>query len=420
MGKLLRILLGAATALLFAAVFFAGGLATGASVPGLQASVQSVLPQPPELDSPGPATASGSPEDLDQLFAPFWESWRIVHDEFVDQPVDDDTLMRGAIRGMLEALGDEHTTYMDPNEYEQATIELEGEYEGIGAWVDPDGEFLVIVAPMPDSPAEQAGLRSGDVVIAVDGEDMTGLNGSLVIRRIMGPAGSTVRLTILREGRPDPLEVSLKRASITVPSVEGHVLDEGVGYVQVFTFGDDTTDDLRRALREVLAEEPSGLILDLRGNGGGYLSTAIEVASEFIDEGVVLTERFGDGSEQVYRARSGGTATEIPLVVLINGGSASASEIVAGAIQDVDRGILVGTQSYGKGSVQNWIALKDDQGAVRVTVARWYTPSGRLITDEGLKPDVVVEVSEADLQGDEDPQLEAALQALLGDSASGS
>jgi carboxyl-terminal processing protease len=328
--------------------------------------------------------------------------------------------MRGAIRGMLEALGDEHTTYMDPNEYEQATIELEGEYEGIGAWVDPDGEFLVIVAPMPDSPAEQAGLRSGDVVIAVDGEDMTGLNGSLVIRRIMGPAGSTVRLTILREGRPDPLEVSLKRASITVPSVEGHVLDEGVGYVQVFTFGDDTTDDLRRALREVLAEEPSGLILDLRGNGGGYLSTAIEVASEFIDEGVVLTERFGDGSEQVYRARSGGTATEIPLVVLINGGSASASEIVAGAIQDVDRGILVGTQSYGKGSVQNWIALKDDQGAVRVTVARWYTPSGRLITDEGLKPDVVVEVSEADLQGDEDPQLEAALQALLGDSASGS
>jgi carboxyl-terminal processing protease len=257
-------------------------------------------------------------------------------------------------------------------------------------------------------------------VIAVDGEDMTGLDGSLVIRRIMGPAGSTVRLTILREGRADPLDVSLKRASITVPSVEGHVLDEGVAYIQVFTFGDDTTDDLRRALREVLAEQPSGLILDLRGNGGGYLSSAIEVASEFIDEGIVLTERFGDGTEQVYRARSGGTATEIPLVVLIDGGSASASEIVAGAIQDVGRGILVGTQSYGKGSVQNWIALEDNQGAVRVTVARWFTPSGRMIADEGLKPDVRVEVTEADLQGDVDPQLEAALQTLLDQSASGS
>jgi carboxyl-terminal processing protease len=413
MGKWLRLMAGAAIALLFAVIFFTGGVATGASVPALQSAVQSVLPQPEASPSPAPLATDGSPQALRQLFAPFWESWKIIHEEFVDQPVDDDSLMRGAIRGMLEATGDQHTTYMDPNEYEQATIELEGRYEGIGAWVDPDGEYLVIVSPMPDSPAKKAGLLPGDVVVAVDGEDMTGVDGSLVIRRIMGPAGSTVRLTILREGKPDPFEVSLQRASITVPSVEGRLLEDGIGYVQMFTFGEETTDDLRRALREVLAQNPRGLILDLRGNGGGYLSTAIEVASEFIDEGVVLTERFGDGTEQVYRARSGGTATEIPLAILINGGTASASEIVAGAVQDLGRGILVGTQSYGKGSVQNWIPLEDNQGAVRVTVARWYTPSGRLIADAGLEPDVVVDLSEADLQGDRDLQLEAAIEALL-------
>jgi carboxyl-terminal processing protease len=419
MGKLLRLIAGAVIALAFALVFFTGGVATGASVPAVQTAVHAMLPQPAEQVSPAERPSEASPESLRELFAPFWESWGIVHEEFVDQPVNDDSLMRGAIRGMLEALDDQHTTYMEPEEYEQATIELEGRYEGIGAWVDPDGDFLVIVSPMPDSPAEKAGLLPGDIVIAVDGEDMTGLDGSLVIRKIMGPAGSTVRLTILREGKSDPFEVEVQRSSITVPSVEGRVLEEGIGYVQMYTFGEDTTGDLRRTLKDVLSEKPRGLILDLRGNGGGYLSTAIEVASEFIADGVVLTERFGDGTEQVYRARSGGTATEIPLAILINGGTASASEIVAGAVQDIGRGILVGTQSYGKGSVQNWIPLRDDQGALRVTVARWYTPSGRLLADAGLTPDVVVELSEADLQGDRDLQLEAAIQALLGTSASG-
>jgi len=412
MRKVLRLLAGASIALLFAVIFFAGGVATGASVPALQSVVQSVLPQPAASPSPAPLASSASPQALRETFAPFWEARQIIHDEFVDQPVDDDSLMRGAIRGMLEALGDQHSTYMDPNEYEQATIELNGRYEGIGAWVDPDGEYLAIVSPMPGSPAERAGLRPGDVVIAVDGEDMTGMDGSLVIRRIMGPAGSTVRLTILREGKTDPFEVSLQRASINVPSVEGRVLEEGIGYIQMYTFGEETTDDLRRALQEVLAQDPRGLILDLRGNGGGYLSTAVEVSSEFIQEGVVLTERFGDGTEQVYRARSGGTATEIPLAILINGGTASASEIVAGAVQDLGRGILVGTTSYGKGSVQNWIPLENNQGAVRVTVARWYTPRGRLIAEAGLEPDVVVELTEAELQGERDLQLEAAIEAL--------
>ncbi len=211
MRKVLRLLAGASIALLFAVIFFSGGVATGASVPALQSVVQSVLPQPAASPSPAPLAANASPQALRETFAPFWEARQIIHDEFVDQPVDDDSLMRGAIRGMLEALGDQHSTYMDPNEYEQATIELNGRYEGIGAWVDPDGEYLAIVSPMPGSPAERAGLRPGDVVIAVDGEDMTGMDGSLVIRRIMGPAGSTVRLSARR--RPTTSAAPCKRCS---------------------------------------------------------------------------------------------------------------------------------------------------------------------------------------------------------------
>jgi carboxyl-terminal processing protease len=419
MSKLVRILLGAVLGLVLAFALFGGGLALGASTPALQQVIRQALPvtevKAPIVPLPSSASEPGGAEQ--ELFDPFWQAWRIVHDEFVDQPLDDPALMRGAIRGMLSALGDDHTGYMDPDEFQQANIELEGEYEGIGAWVDQGGEYLTIVSPMRGSPAEKAGLLPGDWVVAVDGEDMTGLDGSLVIQRIMGPAGTSVTLTIRREGTLEPFDVTLERASISVPSVEGEMVEGDIAYIQLLTFGDQTTSDLRRTIKDLLGQDPRGLILDLRGNGGGYLATSIEVASEFIPEGVILTERFGDGTEQVYRARSGGVATDIPLVVLIDGGSASASEIVAGAIQDLERGQLVGTTSFGKGSVQNWIPLDNSQGAVRVTVARWYTPSGRLISKEGLTPDVIVEITPEQLQQGLDPQLEKAIQMLAGSAS---
>jgi carboxyl-terminal processing protease len=351
--------------------------------------------------------------ELENLFSPFWEAWDIVHEDFVNQPLDDVELMRGAIRGMLEALDDPHSSYMDPDQYRQSNIPLEGEYEGIGAWVDITGEFLIIIAPMPGSPAEQAGLQSGDQVIAIDGEDMTGLDGDLVIRRILGPAGTTVRLTILREGEFEPFDVDIQRASITIPSLESDMLENDIAYIHLFNFGENATDDLRQTLRTLLDQDPIGLIFDLRGNGGGFLGTAIEVASEFISEGTVVIERFGDATEQVHSVTGAGLATEIPLVVLIDGGSASASEIVAGAIQDHERGLLVGETSFGKGSVQTWTPLSNDNGAVRVTIALWVTPDGRLIHQTGLEPDVEVLLTEDDILNERDPQLDEAIRLML-------
>ena len=416
-----RIALGVTLGLVLAIGLFGAGLAVGGLSPQIQHSASQLLglnTGPLPQAATGAAAPSGANADRTTLIAPFWEAWDIVHSRFVDQPVDDVNMMRGAIRGMLDSLGDEHTTYMDPEQYAQASIGLSGEYEGIGAWVDTDGKFLTIVAPMPNSPAEKAGIKAGDVVIAVDGADMTGIDPSLVVQRVMGPQGSIVRLTIQRQGVAEPFDVEVVRDSINIPSVQSRMLDSKIAYVQLQTFGEGTTRDLKQALASLLAQEPRGLILDLRGNGGGYLTTAVEVASEFIPEGVVLTERFGDGREEVYRAKPGGLATKIPMLVLVDAGSASASEIVAGALQDFGRAQLVGETTYGKGSVQDWLPLANDQGAVRVTIARWYTPKDRQINAAGLAPDVEVPISEEDIQAKRDPQLDKAIELLLASTGS--
>jgi carboxyl-terminal processing protease len=358
---------------------------------------------------------TGTPQELTSLFEPFWESWDIIHEQYIDQPVDNEVLMRGAIKGMFESLGDQHSSYMDPYQFEQANIPLEQEYEGIGAWVDTTAEYVTIFSPMPGSPAESAGLRPGDKVIAVDGEDMTGIDGSLVIRRILGPAGSTVRLTIVRDEEPEPFDVEIIRARITVPSVTTEMLDDGIAYVQIIQFAENTRAELRDKLEDVLDQDPVAMIVDLRNNGGGYLTTAVEVTSEFLGEGVVLIEEYGDGTQKEFNALSGGLATEIPLVVLVNEGSASASEIMAGALQDHQRAQLVGTTTFGKGTVQNWIPLsRGTQGAVRITVARWLTPNGRQIHEMGLQPDFVVELTEEDIHAERDLQLEKAIELLTG------
>jgi carboxyl-terminal processing protease len=350
------------------------------------------------------------PEEADDLFAPFWEAWDIVHRDYVDQPLDDEILMRGAIQGAIDAIGDPQTSYMDPDTYFQANIPLEGSYEGIGAWVDTEGEFLTIVSPMPGSPAEEVGLEPGDLVIAIDGEDVTGIDPNLVVRRVLGPAGSIVVLTIQRG--ETVLEFEIERGSIEVPSVQSEMLDGNIGYIQLFTFSAGASDALRQTIRTLDRDGAEAFILDLRGNGGGYLNAAIEVSSEFIADGLILTEKFGDGTEQTYEASGRGLATDIPLVVLINAGSASASEIVAGAIQDYERGFIVGETSFGKGSVQNWVPLANEQGAVRVTVARWFTPNGTLIDGEGLTPDYEIGLTEEDFAEGLDPQLDKALELL--------
>lgn len=410
MNKSLRyIIIGMVIGVLLISVF-SGGFAAGYFIKdNVPTDFLSLAIAP----TPMPETTEATPDELTTLFAPFWESWQIVHDDYVDQPVDDLKLMQGAISGMLDSLGDEHTSYMDPHVYTQATSSMEGSYDGIGAWVDSTGDYLAIVSPMPGSPAEEVGLKPGDLVIAIDGEDMTGIDGDLVIRKVLGEAGTTIELTIRRKGESEPLIFEITRAHITIPSVEGELLEDNIGYVRIYTFGSNTTSELRAMLKDLLDEGAEGFIVDFRNNGGGLLVTAIQVASEFIPGGeVVLYEQYGNGTRDTHKATRGGLATDLPLILLMNEGSASASEVVAGAIQDLGRGELVGVTSFGKGSVQNWIPLNNDQGAVRVTIAKWLTPDERTIHGVGLTPDVVVEITDEDIEAERDPQRDKAVELM--------
>lgn len=363
----------------------------------------------PSLAAPAP---SASPADRETLLAAFWEAWDIVHQNYVDQPLDDKKLLQGAIRGMVEAVGDPYTAYTTPEEAELLNTSLTGELQGIGAQVEQAGDMLRIVSPMPGSPAEAAGVLPDDLIVAVDDEPLAGLSQTEMVLRVRGPAGSAVKLTVKRAGENEFLEFNIVRARITIPSVESKILDGNVGYIKINDFGQNTARDFRDQLRTLLSQRPVGLVLDLRNNPGGYLNTAVDIASQFIGGGVILREQFGNGSEDTYPARPGGLALDIPLVVLINKGSASASEIVAGAIQDRGRGTLVGETSFGKGSVQRPQSLSNNQGEVRVTIARWLTPNGRQINKVGIEPDVVVELTRADREAKRDPQLERAVELL--------
>jgi carboxyl-terminal processing protease len=357
---------------------------------------------------------TSSDPELGTLFTPFFQVWDIIHEQYIDQPVDDVKLMQSAIGGLMSGLGDEHSSYMDPSTYQQINAPMQGGYTGIGAWVDTSGEALVIIAPMPNSPAEAAGIRSGDTVVAIDGKDVTGIDPSIVLQSILGPADTVVTLTVVREGLDEPLEISITRAVIEIPVIEYTMLENNIAYIYLSQFSINSGEEVRNALTELLAQNPVGVILDLRDNTGGYLDAAFDVTSAFIEEGPIMIEESGDGVTQTYSAYGNAIAPDIPLVVLVNGGSASASEITAGAIQDRGRGTLVGTTTYGKGSVQNWIELEGDNGAIRVTIARWLTPNGTQINKVGLTPDVIVGYTQEQYDAGIDPQLDKAVEILLG------
>jgi carboxyl-terminal processing protease len=409
-NKVVRVVLVVFLAGILVAGSFSGGFIAGHYVTVGSTVLPDMLSVPTAtIDS----SQGNTPQDLQTLFKPFWETWQILHDNYVDQPLDDTALMRGAISGMMQSLGDEHSSYMNPQEYSDANVSINGKYEGIGAWVDTTGDYLVIVSPMKGSPAEKAGIQAGDEIRMINGEDMTGINPELVRLKVIGPAGSIVHLSINRGDTEKLLEFDIVRENIVVPSVTGEMTKDNLAYITITTFGDSTASDLHRILSELMPQHPKGLILDLRNNGGGYLTTAIDVASEFIGDGVIMYEQYGDSTRQTYDAKPGGLATDIPMVVLVNEGSASASEIVAGAMQDRGRAQLVGVTTYGKGSVQNWIPLADNQGAVRVTIAKWLTPNERTIHKIGLTPDVVVERTPEDIKAGKDPQMDAAIQLLL-------
>jgi carboxyl-terminal processing protease len=309
--KTLKVALIVLTILFVGLASFSGGFAAGHFLP--INSVPFGAPfEPINPPTPSAEQNDATPGELQALFTPFWEAWNIIHEQYVDQPVDDLALMQGAIHGMIEALGDQHSSYMDPVTFQAASDELSGAYEGIGAYVDTGGDYLTVTSPIPGSPADKADLRPGDQFIAIDGEDMTGVDPELARRKVIGPAGTTVHLSIKRENVAEPLEFDIVREKIVIESASGKMLDDGIAYVQVTTFGDKTTPELKTTLEDLMAQNPKGLVLDLRNNGGGYLSTAVEVTSQFVDEGVVLYEQYGDGRKNTYEVESGGLATTAP------------------------------------------------------------------------------------------------------------
>ncbi len=360
-----------------------------------------------------PAPQQLPSSELKDEFRIFWEAWRIVQDDFYGAPVEPTELAYGAIRGAIDTLDDPFTWFAEPVVAERIRQNATGRYSGIGAVVNVnDLGRVIIVRPFAGGPADQAGLMAGDIVLRIDGTDTLELGLDEAVSMIRGPEGTRVRLTVRREGVDLPFEVGIVRAEIEIPSVEYHLLEDEIAYLKLNDFRAHVPAQVHAALRELLLEEPRGLILDLRDNPGGLLSSSIEIGSEFIAEGLIVVERGSDGEEE-YMATSEGLATDIPLVVLVNQGTASAAEIVAGAIRDHERGVLIGEHTFGKGSVQSPIDLSDGSH-LRLTIAHWFTPSGQLIQEGGLAPDMEVTLSDEDLAEGLDPQLEAAIDYLLG------
>jgi len=335
-----------------------------------------------------PPAASRSPE-LDQTFKPFWEAWDRVSDEYVDGTVlEPDRLARGALRGMVGSLGDPNSLYLDPMHREISEAELRGTFDGIGVNVEIADDNLRVVAPLDGSPGARAGLRAGDVITQVDGRDVRGMPLADAIRLIRGPRGSSVTLGVTRDGGA-PFEVSVPREEIRIESVRGEVGSDGVAQIRITSFSLRVGNELRQMLERLGERNPTGYVLDMRGNPGGYLDGAVSVASQFIDNGVVLYEQRRSGDREEVRTRGRPRATTGPMVILVDKGTASAAEIVAAALRDNGRARLIGEQTFGKGSVQAVHRLSDGS-ALRLTVAKWFTPNGEPIQGVGLMPDIAV------------------------------
>ncbi|MGC1888303.1 MAG: S41 family peptidase [Stellaceae bacterium] len=370
----------------------------------------------------GAAPPTNSAETYKQLNL-FGEVFERVRAEYVDE-VSDDTLVESAINGMLTSL-DPHSNYLNTKNFNDMKVQTRGEFGGLGIEVSMENGLVKVVSPIDDTPASRAGLKPGDLITHLDGDPVQGMTLPEAVEKMRGLIGSEIKLTIRREGK-DPFDVKLTRATIKIQSVRSHLEGDNIGYIRITSFNEQTDVGLNNAmknLKQQAGNKLSGVILDLRNNPGGLLDQAVAVSDAFIDKGEIVSTR-GRRSEdaQRYNARPGDIASGLPMAVLINGGSASASEIVAGALQDHHRAILLGTKSFGKGSVQTIIPLPG-HGAMRLTTARYYTPSGRSIQAKGIDPDIVVEAAKIEKtpeKGEKGDKVATATDLKKEDSGDGS
>ncbi|MDP3277547.1 MAG: S41 family peptidase [Deltaproteobacteria bacterium] len=343
-----------------------------------------------------------------------------IENSYVD-PVDQDRLIDGAVRGMVGTL-DPHSSYLSPDEYALLEADTSGQFGGVGVEIDARGDYLTVLVPFPGSPAARAGVRAGDELLEIDGRDARGLDVDEAVRRMRGRPGTRVRMTLRRRSAPEPLRLELVREVIHVASVEARAMPEGVGYIALRAFQDRSSDEVSQALDRLTRESQGrlrGLVLDLRNNPGGLLDEAVFTANQFLREGVIVSTRGRNGlAQDQARARAAGTRPDFPIVVLVNGYTASAAEILAGALQDHRRALIVGTRTFGKGSVQSVIDLPDG-GALKLTIARYFTPSGRSIQAQGIAPDVLIEDGEVPAREGRDPERERDLEQHLPSSEQG-
>jgi len=424
-----------AVLLLFGAATFVVGLVVGgsggvASEPSATAapsvSVPSEAATPEPTPGPTPVLETVSCAAPSEAFAVLCQTYAQIKGEYVDD-VTDEELVDGAVRGMIEyGLEDPYSGYLPPSQYGEALDDLSGEFSGIGAEVgmenlsDPDDLAactvvtancaMVIVSPLDGSPAEEAGLRAGDHILAIDGTSTTGESVSSLVFLVRGEAGTDVTLTVGRDD--EELDIDITRAVIDLQEVRSELLDDGAGYIRLTSFTDRATDLFRDALSSLLEQGATGIVLDLRGNPGGYIVAAQGIGSQFVPQGELLFTVESDGDVQEWRSETGVLQSDIPVVVLVDGGSASASEIVAAALQETGRATIVGQPTFGKNTVQIWNDLPNG-GGLRLTTDRWFTPNHNSVAPDGVQPDVMVDAPEDPLS-DADPQLDRALELLAG------
>jgi carboxyl-terminal processing protease len=383
------------------------------AVAGAVATLTLTQPHSLLIGSAARAAASDTYRELN-LFGDVFER---VRADYVEKP-EDSKLVESAINGMLAGL-DPHSSYMDPKSFRDMQVQTRGEFGGLGIEVTMEDGLVKVVAPIDETPAAKAGVMANDIITQLDDEAVQGLTLNQAVDKMRGPVNTKIKLTIMRKGADKPIDVTIMRDVIRVKSVRSHPEGEDVGYIRITQFNEQTTDGLKQAINDLNsqlgADKIKGWVVDLRNNPGGLLDQAISVSDTFLDKGEIVSTRGRNPEEtQRFNARPGDMTKNKPVILLINGGSASASEIVAGALQDHKRATLVGTRSFGKGSVQTIIPLGAGNGALRLTTARYYTPSGRSIQAKGITPDIDVQQDvPADLKGQTDSKGEASLRGHL-------
>lgn len=344
----------------------------------------------------------------------FWKSWDLLKERYVDANVlTDDMMVEGAVRGIFSATGDSYTTFLNAEENKQLESDIAGSFEGIGAEIGIRNKILTVIAPLPDSPAEKAGLRSGDKILKINEEETMNMGLEQAVKKMRGEKGTEVTFTVFREGEEETRQIVVVRDVIFVKNVTVEYKDGDIAYIQLTLFGENTARELDVIVQDIQTRGVKGIVLDLRNNPGGLLAESIAVSGKFLERGsAVVSEEYGDGKKDIEKTTGKGELKNIPLVVLVNEGSASASEILAGALRDNRQDVsLVGKKTFGKGSVQELIPLPGGNAA-KITVAQWFTPSGKGIDREGITPDREVDLTQEDFDADRDPQLDRALEIL--------